>query len=92
MFLKTKDATNETLNFIKKELHFVVTLSRRTYFWDTAVPCGFEKSHNVVQLNPNEDKNYLLTPYSSLTSHLKKSLNPRAYAQPLVTQKKVYNE
>ena len=28
------------------------TLSIRTYFWDTEVPCGSENSHNVVQLNP----------------------------------------
>ena len=31
-------------------------------FWDTAVPCGAKNSHNVVQLNPDEDKYYLLTP------------------------------
>ena len=47
-------------------------LSRRTYFWDTAVPCGSENSHNVVQLNPDEDKNYLLTPYPTLMQSLKK--------------------
>ena len=42
--------------FYKNKVHFVDTLSRRTYFWDTAVPCGSENSHNVVQLNPDEDK------------------------------------
>ena len=26
--------------FYKNKVHFVDTLSRRTYFWDTAVPCG----------------------------------------------------
>ena len=26
--------------FYKNRVHFVDTLSRRTYFWDTAVPCG----------------------------------------------------
>ena len=46
----------------KNKEYFVDMLSRRTYFCDTAVPCGSEKSHNVVQLNPNEVKYYLLTP------------------------------
>ena len=35
--------------FHKNKVHFVDTLSRRTYFWDTAVPCGSENSHNVVK-------------------------------------------
>ena len=48
----------------KNKVHFVDTLSRRTYFWDTAVPCGSENSHNVVQLN-------LLTPYPTLMQSLK---------------------
>ena len=47
-------------------------LSRRTYFWDTAVPCGSKIIHNVVQLNPDEDKYYLLTPYPTLMPPLKK--------------------
>ena len=47
--------------FYKNNVHFVDTLSRRTYFWDTAVPCGSENSHNVVQLKPDENKYYLLT-------------------------------
>ena len=58
--------------FYKNKVHFVDTLSRRTYFWDTAVPCGSENSHNVVQLNPDEDKYYLLTPYPTLLQSLKK--------------------
>ena len=52
--------------FYKNKVHFVDRLSRRTFFWDTAVPCGSEKSHNVLQLNPDEDKFYLLTPYPTL--------------------------
>ena len=48
--------------FCKKKVHFVNTLSRRTYFWDTAVPCGSKKSDKIVQLNTDEDKYYLLTP------------------------------
>ena len=57
--------------FCKIKVHFVNTLSRRTYFWDTAVPCGSENSLNV-QLNPEEDKYYLLTPYPTLMQPLKK--------------------
>ena len=34
--------------FYKNEVHFVDTLSRRTYVWGTAVPCGSENSRNVV--------------------------------------------
>ena len=30
--------------FYKNKVHFVDTLSRRTYFWDTAVPCGSKKA------------------------------------------------
>ena len=56
----------------KNKVHFVDPLSRRTYFWDTAVPYGSENSHNVVQLNPDEDKYYLLTPYPTLMQPLKK--------------------
>ena len=58
--------------FYKIKLSFVDTLSRRTYFWDTAVPFGSENSHNVVQLNPDEEKYYLLTPYSTQMQPLKK--------------------
>ena len=42
--------------FYKNKVHFVDTLSQRTYFWDTAVPCGSKNSRNVLQLNPDEDK------------------------------------
>ena len=58
--------------FYKNKVHLFITLSRRTYLWDTAVPCGSENSHNVVQLNPDEDKSYLLTPYPTLMQLLKK--------------------
>ena len=33
--------------FYKNKVHFVDTLFRRTFFWDTAVPCGSENSHIV---------------------------------------------
>ena len=42
--------------FYENKVYFVDTLSGRKYFWDTSVPCGSENSHNVVQLNPDEDK------------------------------------
>ena len=57
--------------FYKNKVHFLDTLSRRTHFWDTAVPCGPENSHNVVQLNPDEENYYLLTPYPTLMQPLK---------------------
>ena len=72
-FLKIKDAIKESQYSIKNKVHFVDTLSRRAYFWDTAVPCGSGNSHNVVQLNLDEDKYYLLTPpYPILMQPLKK--------------------
>ena len=52
--------------FYKNKVHFVDTHSLITYFWDTAVPCGSKNSHNIVQLNPDEDQYYLLTPYPTL--------------------------
>ena len=48
--------------FYKNKVNFVDALSLRTYFWDTAVQCGSKNSHNVVQLSPDEDNYYLLTP------------------------------
>ena len=44
--------------FYKNKRHFLDRLSRRSFFWNAAVPCGSENSHNVVQLSPNEDKYY----------------------------------
>ena len=56
--------------FYKNKVHFVNKLSRRTYFWDTAVPCGSESSHNVVKLNPDKEKYYLLLAYPTLMQPL----------------------
>ena len=58
--------------FYKNKVHFVDTPSRRTYLWDTALPCGSENSLKVVQLNLDEDKYYLLTPYPTLMPPSKK--------------------
>ena len=57
--------------FYKNKVHFVDTLSRRTYFWDTAVLFGSKNSQNVVELNPEDEKYYLLTPYLTLMQPLK---------------------
>ena len=57
--------------FYKNKVHFVDTLYRRTYFWDTAIPCGSENSHNVVQVNPDEDKYYLAHTISYTYSAIK---------------------
>ena len=57
--------------FYKNKVYFVDTISRRIFFCDTAVPCGSENSRNVVQLNPDEDKYYLLIPYPILMPPLK---------------------
>ena len=58
--------------FYKNKVHFIDTLSRRNFFGDTAVSCGSENSHKVVQLDPDGDKYYLLTPYPTLMQPLKK--------------------
>ena len=78
MCLKTNDSLKKIPIFYKNKVHFVDTLSRRTYFWDTAVPCGSENSHNVVQQNPDKDKNYLLTPYPTLMQPLEKFFFPES--------------
>ena len=56
----------------KNKVHFVDTLSRRTYFWDTANTCGSENSYKIVQLSPVEENDYLLTPYPTFMQPLKK--------------------
>ena len=71
-FLKINDVIKESLSFIRIKYISLTHFHVRTYFWDTAVPCGPENSHNVVQLNPDEDKYYLLTPYPTLMQSLKK--------------------
>ena len=50
----------------------VDTLSKAVNFLDTAVPRGSENSDKNVQLNPDEDEFYLLTPYPTLIPPLKK--------------------
>ena len=69
MFLKINVVKKKIPIFYKSKVHSVDTLS---YFRDAAVPCGSENSHNVVELNPDEEKYYLLTPYPNLMQPLKK--------------------
>ena len=74
----------------KNKVHFVDTLSQRTYFWDTVVPCGSESSHNIVQLNPDKNKHYLLTPYPTLMQPLKKFRQKALELLPAI-QISIYN-
>ena len=49
MYLKIRDATDAYLFYLKEnKVHFADILSRRTFFGDTVVPCGSEKSHIQV--------------------------------------------
>ena len=57
--------------FYKNQVHTIYFF----YFQEEhifGIPCGSESCHNVVQLNPDEDKYYLLTPYPTLMQPLKK--------------------
>ena len=69
----------------KNKVHFVDTLSRRTIFGIPQSHVDQKKSHNVVQLNPDEDKYYLLTPYPTLMQSLK-NFHPKASEPLLVIQ------
>ena len=77
--------------FCKNKVHFDDIFSRRTYVWDTAVPCGPKNIHNVVQLNPDEDKYYLLTPYPTLMQLLK-NFHQKAFELLIATQISIYNQ
>ena len=71
-FLKINVVTKE-YPYSTKTKYILLTHSQGEHiFSDTAVPLGSENSHNVVQLNPDEDKHYLLTPYPTLMQPLKK--------------------
>ena len=69
---EAKQCCKRIPKFYEYEVLFVDTLSRRTCFWDTAVPCGYENFHNVVELNSYETKYYLHTPYPTLRPLLNK--------------------
>ena len=77
MFLKINVVTNESRYSIKIKIILSIYFQDEHFFWDTAVPCGSENSHNVVKLKHDEEKNYLLTPYPTLMQPLKK-LSPES--------------
>ena len=54
--------------FYKNTVHFVDKLSSRTNFWDTAVPCGSDNSHNVVEQNPEKIKT-IISPHTLHLCH-----------------------
>ena len=57
-----------------KKKYILLIHSPEELFWDTADPCASENSHNLVQLNLDEDKYYLLTPYPTLMQPLENFL------------------
>ena len=61
MFLKTKDAIKES-QYSTKTKYFLLIHSPGELIFEIqqAVLWGSENSHKVVQLNPDEDKNYFL--------------------------------
>ena len=71
MCLKTNVVTKESPYSTKIKYILLIHFKEEHIFWDTAVPSGSKNSHNVVQLNPDEDKYYLLTPYPTLMQPLK---------------------
>ena len=71
-FVKIDDVIKESQYSTKIEYILIIHFQEEPFFSDTAVTCGSEKSHIVVQLNPDEDKYYLLTPYPTLMPPLKK--------------------
>ena len=73
--------------FYKNKVHFVDTLSRRTYFWDTAVPCGSENSHNVVQLNPG-----FFGIFSSSINKILLDAQIKEYNRKIATRQNTYDE
>ena len=76
MYLKTKDVTKES-PYSTKRKYISLTHFLETNFWDTTVPWGSENGHNNVQLNPDQDKYYLLTPYPTLMPPLKKNFTKK---------------
>ena len=84
MFLKTKDVIKESQDSIKTKYILLI------HSPEVAVPCRLENSHNVVQLNPDDDKYYLLTPYPTLMQPLKKVFTQKCPLLPAI-QISIYN-
>ena len=70
-FLKINDVIKEFLSFIRIKyiswIHF-----HEEHISGIPQSMWIRNSHNVVQLNPDENKYYLLTPYPTLMQSLKK--------------------
>ena len=101
MFLQTNDAIKQYQYSTKTKYILLISFHEEFIFLETAVPCGSENSHNVVKLNPDEDKYYLLTPYPTLIQPLKsfhlKVLEPLPetqisfYTRSAYTMNQIYN-
>ena len=71
-FLKMNVVTKKFPYSTKIKYILLIHFQDEHFFGVTAVPCGSENSHNVVQLNPDEEKYYSLIPYPTLMQPLKK--------------------
>ena len=74
MFLKINAAIKEFLYFIKLRYILLTHFHDEHIFGMPQSHVDQNNSHNVVQLNPYEDKYYLLNPYPTLMQSLKKLL------------------
>ena len=73
MFLKIKKAIKESQYSIKKKYILWKDFPEELIFGiQQSHVDGSENSHNLIQLNPDEDKFYLLTPFPTLMQPLKK--------------------
>ena len=70
--MKINDAIKESLSFIRIKYISLTPFQDEHIFGIPQSHVDQKKSHNVVQLNPDEDKFYLLTPYPTLMQSLKK--------------------
>ena len=69
--MKTNDAIKESQCSIKLEYLLLTHSHVELIFGIQPFHVDQKNSHNVVQLNPDEDKYYLLTPYPTLKQPLK---------------------
>ena len=76
MFSKTKDDIRESHYSIKIKYILLIN-SPADFFFGYSSPIWIKRQPQGIQLNPDEDKNYLLTPYPTLMQPLKK-LSPES--------------
>ena len=82
--LKIKDATKESPFSTKIKYILLTHFHKELIFGKQQSHVNQKNSHNVVQLNPVEDKYYLLTPYPTIMQPLKKNF-------PKLTFKHTFN-